>query len=173
MELSGVLLDLYGRIPPLVRDAVDGLDVEQLVQQPAPGANTIAWLAWHIARVQDHHVAEIIGTEQIWSTGTWAESFHLARDPSNTGYGHSVDDALTVRPETPGAVTSYLDAVAARTSEMLERLSPLGPARDPGRQAHQHRGRRPAARGAGSVRAGHPSHLRLPRLEHLRRASVC
>jgi|ERR1039458_2565332 uncharacterized damage-inducible protein DinB len=123
MELSGVLLDLYGRIPPLVRDAVDGLDVEQLVQQPAPGANTIAWLAWHIARVQDHHVAEIIGTEQIWSTGTWAESFHLARDPSNTGYGHSVDDALTVRPETPGAVTSYLDAVAARTSEMLQRLS--------------------------------------------------
>ena len=56
MDIAGLLDELYGRIPPLARDAVDGLDADTLVAAPGPGTNTIAWLVWHSARVQDHHV---------------------------------------------------------------------------------------------------------------------
>ena len=56
-----MLLDLYGRVPPLVADVVDGLDAEQLSWRPGPAANSIGWLVWHLTRVQDVH--DRVGSE--------------------------------------------------------------------------------------------------------------
>ncbi|HEV3402063.1 MAG TPA: DinB family protein [Acidimicrobiales bacterium] len=123
MDVSGLLLELYGRIPPLARHAVEGLDVEQLTARPGPRANTIAWLIWHLTRVQDGHVAEILGADQLWAHGDWARQLGLDPDPANTGYGHSADDVATVRPERPEVLLEYLDAVDARTREMLRNLT--------------------------------------------------
>jgi Protein of unknown function (DUF664) len=122
MDVASLLLELYGRVPPLARSAVHGLDVEQLTWSPLEGANTIAWLIWHLARVQDHHVAEILDVEQVWVTGNWANRCGLAPDPSNTGYGHSADDVVAVRPESADALLGYLDAVDARTTAFLRDL---------------------------------------------------
>jgi len=123
VDVSSLLIDLYGRIPEVARDAVDELDVGRLTEAPAPGANTIAWLVWHIARVQDSHVAELLGADQLWVTGDWAPRFGLDADPSNTGYGHSTEDVLTVRPESPQVLLDHLDSVGARTLAMLGGLS--------------------------------------------------
>lgn len=120
MEVSALLVELYGRIPPLAARAVGGLDAERLVEPPAPGANPIGWLVWHLSRVQDHHVSEILGADQIWVAGTWADRFGLDPDPSNTGYGHSAAEVAAVRPESAGALLDYLDAVDRRTRSMLE-----------------------------------------------------
>ena len=65
------------------------MDLDQLTEPPAPGSNPIAWLVWHLARVQDHHVAELLDDDQIWVTGGWAPQFGLDPDPQNTGYGHN------------------------------------------------------------------------------------
>jgi uncharacterized damage-inducible protein DinB len=123
VDVSGLLVELYGRIPPLARHAVEGLDVEQLTARPGPRANTIAWLIWHLTRVQDDHVAEILGADQLWAHGDWARRLGLDPDPSNTGYGHSVEEVATVRPERPEVLLEYLDAVDARTGEMLRNLT--------------------------------------------------
>jgi len=124
MDISLLLLELYGRIRPLAADAVDGLDAEQLREAPAPGANTIGWLVWHLARVQDHHVAELIGAEQVWARGEWAPRCGLEPDPSNTGYGHGPDEVRAVQPDGPDALLGYLDEVDARTKTMLDELGP-------------------------------------------------
>jgi hypothetical protein len=124
MDVAALLLELYDRIPPLAGSAVDGLDVPRLTAQPAPGANTIAWLVWHLSRVQDHHVAELLGADQVWTTGDWARQFGLDADASNTGYGHSAEDVLSVRPERPEVLLEYLDAVQVRTRAMLAKLEP-------------------------------------------------
>jgi hypothetical protein len=123
VDVATLLLELYGRIPPLARRAVDGLDVDQLTQPVAPGANTIAWLVWHLARVQDHHVAELLEADQLWATGDWAPQFGLDPDPDNTGYGHTTADVATVRPERPEVLLEYLDAVDRRTRELLAGLT--------------------------------------------------
>ena len=91
MDVAALLVELYGRIPPLVREAVDGLDDKQLSERPAPGANSIAWLVWHLTRIQDHHVAELLEAGQLWVDGGWAERFGLDPDPQNHGYGHSAE----------------------------------------------------------------------------------
>jgi Protein of unknown function (DUF664) len=122
MDVSSVLLELYGRIPPLARHAIDGLGLEQLTEPPSAGANTIAWLIWHLTRVQDHHVAQLLDTDQIWVRGDWARRFGLEPDPSNTGYGHAADEVATVRPSDTEVLLDYLDAVDQRTRTMLEDL---------------------------------------------------
>jgi hypothetical protein len=124
VDVAALLLELFGRIPPLAAEAVGGLDRDRLVERPEPGGNPIGWLVWHLARVQDHHVAEILEVAQIWTEGEWAGRFGLDPDPDNTGYGHSSDEVAAVRPDGPGALLQYLDAVDGRTRSMLAELRP-------------------------------------------------
>ena len=123
MDIASLLLELYGRITPLAESAVDGLDEGELCSAPEPAANPIGWLVWHVARVQDHHVAGLLGTEQVWVGGDWARRCGLEPDPSNTGYGHSAEEVRAVRPESPDVLLDYLGAVQARTTQMLEGLA--------------------------------------------------
>ncbi len=124
MDVADLLIESYGRIPDLVRGAVEGLSAADLARPPQPGANTIGWLTWHLVRVQDHHVAELLEEEQVWIGGDWAGRFGLAPDAADTGYGHTAEQVLRVRPDGPEAVTEYLEAVWARTRAYLDDLVP-------------------------------------------------
>lgn len=124
MDTADLLLELYGRIRPLARQAVDGLTPDQLVRSPAAGANTIGWLVWHLARVQDHHVAEILDCDQVWVDGDWAQRFGRESDPSDTGYAHTADEMASVRPDGPASLLSYYDVVENRTRSLIEGSSP-------------------------------------------------
>ena len=77
VDVADLLLDLFGRVPPLAREATEGLDAERLVAQPGPNANTIGWLVWHLARVQDAQIAELVDEPQVWEQGDWAARFGL------------------------------------------------------------------------------------------------
>jgi uncharacterized damage-inducible protein DinB len=123
MELKELLLELFGRIDEHVHEAVDGLDPDLLVTAPAEGANPIAWLVWHLARVQDSHIAEILEEEQVWMSGDWVGRFGVVPDPADTGYAHSWHDVKTIQPVSPSALIEYYEAVAACTNEFLEGLT--------------------------------------------------
>ncbi len=124
MDIAALLVELYDRVPPLAEQAVDGIDVDTLTRPPTPGANTIAWLVWHVARVQDHHVADLFGADQLWTEGAWSGSFGLDPNPANIGYGHSFEDVLAVRPTGADALTDYLGAVSSRSRGLLEAVGP-------------------------------------------------
>jgi hypothetical protein len=124
VDVSSLLLELFGRVPPLARHAVEGADVEALTRSPAPGTNPVAWLVWHAARVQDHHIAELLEDEQVWVDGGWGRRFGVGSDPDNTGYGHSPGEVAAIRPDRPEALLDYLDVVDRRTRALLERLTP-------------------------------------------------
>jgi uncharacterized damage-inducible protein DinB len=123
MDVRELLLELFGRIPEEVRLAVAGLDREQLVTTPEPGANTVAWLVWHLTRVQDSHVAELLDEEQLWASAGWAARFGMEPDPDDTGYGHTAEEMAAVRPDGPHVLVEYYDAVASRTNALLEGLT--------------------------------------------------
>jgi len=122
MDTSALLLELYGRIPPLAAAAVRGLDTEQLCRLPAPGTNPIGWLVWHMGRIQDDHLAGVMDTGQLWVEGDWAAGFGLEPDPDNDGFGHTPADVASVRPSGPDVLTAYLKAVAHRTDDWLRSL---------------------------------------------------
>jgi hypothetical protein len=123
MDVAALLAELYGRIPPLVHAAVADLDGVRLHRAPAPGTNSIGWLIWHLTRVEDHHVAELTDTEQLWVTGDWAGRCGLRPDPADIGYGHSPEQVTAVRPDGPQVLLDYHDAVDGRTRDLLGRLT--------------------------------------------------
>ncbi|MGB8860995.1 MAG: DUF664 domain-containing protein [Ilumatobacteraceae bacterium] len=124
MDVHELLLDLFGRVSEHVHEALDGLDPRLLPVAPAAGANPIGWLVWHLARVEDAQVAEAMGVEQVWQDGTWAQRFGLAADPHNSGYGHTPAEVAEVRPEGIEALFGYFEAVAERTRNWLQQLTP-------------------------------------------------
>lgn len=124
MDVHEVYLELFDRIPPLVRTSVEGLDTETLTKAPASGTNPVGWLVWHLTRVQDHHVSELLNAEQLWVHEDWPQRFGLTADPWNLGFGHQSADIASVQPDSAGALIEYYDAVYARTRPMLEGLTP-------------------------------------------------
>ena len=62
---------------------------DDLHARPAPDANSVAWLVWHLTRVQDDHVADASGLDQVWLSQGWEKRFGLDLPASDTGYGHS------------------------------------------------------------------------------------
>lgn len=117
-----LLTDGFHRISEELRAAVDGLSPEQLAHRVAPGANPIGWLAWHLLRVQDDHVAEVAGSEQVWTADGWARRFDLPVDDSATGYGFGSEQVAQVRVRSVDLLLGYADAVHRRTVEYLRTL---------------------------------------------------
>jgi hypothetical protein len=123
MDVAAVYLEFYGRVPPLCRLAVDGLDRDALARQVQSETNPIGWLVWHLTRVQDHHVSELLDAEQLWIADGWADRFGRAPKPLDVGYGHSSDDVATFDPVGAELLLEYHDAVDARTREYLAKLT--------------------------------------------------
>ena len=122
MDSKDVLIEAFGRLPELVHTAVHGLTPEQLRWQPAEGANSIGWLVWHLTRVQDDHVADVMGAEQVYARDDWAPRFGL-KDPSDTGYGHDASQVAAVAPESAQVLLDYYQAVHDRTVAWIADLS--------------------------------------------------
>lgn len=119
MNTQGVLVDAYGRIRQLVHTAADGLDRPRLTYRPEPGANSIAWLVWHLTRIQDDHVSEIAGQDQVWDTSSWPKELGMAPDPTKLGQGDGPADVAAVSPPDSIALLGYHDEVMDRSLEYL------------------------------------------------------
>ncbi len=109
---------VHAAVHSVLRDAGPQL----LTYRPDPGANTASWLIWHLTRVQDDHLAELQGAEQVWTVDGWAERFALPFDEVATGYGQSADDVAAVRSDA-ALLAGYHDAVHARSLKYLQTLT--------------------------------------------------
>jgi len=61
--------------------AIDGLTPAEARWQPTMHTNHIAWLVWHMARVEDSWVSRLLrGTTQVWNADGWADRFGMEVD---------------------------------------------------------------------------------------------
>ncbi len=127
MTPTDVYVDFFERVLENGTAVVGGLDDDQLAHRPSPEANSIAWLVWHAARVQDAQIADVAGTEQVWFAQGWVEKFGLDLDPEDHGYGHTSEQVAKVRasgellaaslPATHEATVAYLRTLSADDAE--------------------------------------------------------
>ncbi|MCL2516895.1 MAG: DUF664 domain-containing protein, partial [Microbacteriaceae bacterium] len=95
MEQRELLIDAFDRISTIVHRVVEGASADLLAFRDDDEANTIAWLVWHLTRVQDDHVSDVAGVDQLW-TSEWAARFELPLPVDSTGYGHSSEQVASV-----------------------------------------------------------------------------
>ena len=123
MHAKDILIDGYDRIREEVHAAVEGLDPDGLNARPTAETNSIAWLVWHLTRVQDDHVADAFGLDQVWLTQDWEKRFGLGLPRHDTGYGHTPAKVAKVQVSDGGLLTGYYDAVHAQTEQALRALT--------------------------------------------------
>src|SRR3712207_3013497 len=123
MESRDLLLTAFDNVEEAVRGAVEGIDPALLTTRVDPDANTIAWLVWHLTRVQDDHVAEVAGVEQAYTDAGWADRFALPFPPGAHGYGFSSEDVGRTEITDPQLLLDYHAYVLRRHAECVGTLS--------------------------------------------------
>ena len=122
MDIGELLADALGRVRDQVPDVVSGLDVDQLGWRPDDGSNSIGWLVWHLTRIEDDHIAEVAGTEQVWTAAGWYDRFGLPFGPEDHGYGDGPDEVAAVRVDAD-LLAGYHAETAARAIEYVGPLT--------------------------------------------------
>jgi uncharacterized damage-inducible protein DinB len=123
MNSNDVLLDGYSRISQILHRVLPGLNAEQLAYRPADEANSIAWLAWHLTRIQDSHLSDLAGQPQAWIEQGWHARFNKPADPTDTGQRYSAEQVGQIRPSDPELLLNYHDAVQTRSEAYIRSLS--------------------------------------------------
>jgi hypothetical protein len=118
-QARDVLSDAVTRVREGVAATAGDLQADQLAHRPAPDANSIGWLLWHLTRVQDGHVAELLEADQLYVSGGHAAALGLPPDPEDSGYGHTSDQVAAVRIADPATLIAYHEAVAQRSLDHL------------------------------------------------------
>jgi hypothetical protein len=116
-----LLTDAFDRVRDTVHRVVSGLSADQLAARVDPDANSIAWLCWHLTRVQDDHVAGAFGVDQVWPH--FADRFGLPFGPADIGYGHSSAQVAEVRVPSGDLLVSYQDEVHAQTVGLVSGIA--------------------------------------------------
>ena len=158
-----LLRDAFTRLIEHVDELTDGLTDETSNYRPTRDANSIAWLIWHSARVQDIQLAQVAGVEEVWTRDGWVDRFGLELPRRDTGYGHSPDEVAKVRAPADLLSGYYhavhqltLEYVAGVTADELsrDRRHQLGSAGHRQRAVGEHHRRLRTAPWPGRLRAG-------------------
>ena len=105
----------------LFDDLLKGLTEAQVRGRPHAGVNTIAWLIWHAARVEDVGVNRfVVDGTQVLDAG-WLARLGVDRRDVGTGMTDAEVDALSARVDL-AALRAYWEALTRRTLEVVETL---------------------------------------------------
>ena len=123
MEWQELLTDGYTRIAQVLERALNGMAQGDLNWQPRPDCNSMGWLAWHLTRVQDGHIADLMEKEQLWISDGWHAKFNRPADPRDSGFGHSPEQVAAFKSPDAETLLVYYHAVVERTKRYLNTLS--------------------------------------------------
>ncbi len=124
MNTTQFIADCLAQTHLRLQATCEGLESEQVLWRPAPTANNIGFILWHMGRHEDSRVTAIsCGAESfendLWVTGGWFERFGQPMTAPDPG------DRLGLRglaiPD-PHVLLSYFKAVNERTLRFVGSL---------------------------------------------------
>jgi uncharacterized damage-inducible protein DinB len=121
-KATELLVDALGRVQETVHTVVEGMSRDQLTRRLEGEANPIAWLVWHLTRIQDDHIAGVAGSEQVWHTDGWVDRFGLPLGRDDDGFGHTSEQVSAVVVEAD-LLLGYHDAVHDRSVAYLRTVA--------------------------------------------------
>ena len=113
--------EVYPTRTPGIERWLGGLSEEQLRLRPGKGLNSIVWLLWHMARVEDAAVNSVVHAGRQVLDDAWARRMNYDRRDIGTGMTDDEVTDFSSRVDV-GAVQAYRSAVGTRTREVVRDL---------------------------------------------------
>ncbi len=133
MDALRFISDSLRQVHVRIMATCDGLTQEQVLWRPAPHANSIGFILWHVSRGEDIAAARLSGggvETSLWVSERWHERFGQSQDAPDPGDRMGFQ-ALNI-PEV-GVLRDYSEAVHARMQSVLSSMTSAGLDRpDPG-----------------------------------------
>lgn len=124
MEAKDIVVDGLSRIRGILQRSLNGLSLDEVHRQPSHDTNSIAWLTWHLSRVQDNGIAGLFDQPQAWISQGWHATFGMAPDPDNEGGGHTPAQVAALRVTSVQTLLDYHNAVSECSKSYVTALSP-------------------------------------------------
>lgn len=123
MEAPAMISDALDRVYNSLHGTLKDLTPDELLAGLRPH---IAWLVWHLTRVQDHNISALAGREQAWIAEGWHKRFGMAPEPRDyaPGHVHTPEQVEAFAVKDARLLLDYFDAVLVRTKDYLSTLSP-------------------------------------------------
>ena len=121
MEFRQVVRMALERNAGDLKKTLDGLTAQERRFQPAPQANHIDYIVWHLARVEDDFIHRALLTDSLWQREGWYEQLGLPETGNGTRY-----DAEQVRGLPPFDMTelwSYYEEVRTAGNQFIDTLT--------------------------------------------------
>lgn len=111
--------------PLSLEDAVlSGLDEQQIRLPPPAGGNSLAWLLWHMARIEDVALNVVLaGQSQVLDGEDWLPRLNLTRRDVGSGMQDAEVVELSARVDI-AALRAYRAAVGQRTRAVVAGMQP-------------------------------------------------
>jgi len=123
MKWQGLIIDGYSRVLELLEPALADLTQSDLDEMPKPDCNSIGWTTWHLIRLQDAQIADLIGEEQVYLKDKWYAKFSRKPDAGDTGFGHTSEEVAAFKSPPRQILLDYYQATFAQTRHYITGLS--------------------------------------------------
>lgn len=121
-EYAATIKSSYDEYLAELKKAIDGVSMAEAYTQPSPHSNTIGWIVWHMARVEDYWLNNVLhGNAQVWNSGGWDKKFGI--DTEDRGAGQTIEQVLAMPHIGIADLLEYFDAVRAQTSQLISGLA--------------------------------------------------
>ncbi|PQZ96471.1 hypothetical protein CQ018_01915 [Arthrobacter sp. MYb227] len=127
--LVALLRDGFERVNISVTDLMEQASPQMLRYRPEANANHIAWLIWHLSRIQDDHFVHLARAlwptqsfEECWISGGWSGKFKLPYAERETGYGQTSEQVQAFGMYDAALLAAYHSAVHQGSNAILGKL---------------------------------------------------
>lgn len=125
MNLNDFIEQTFGDYWERLKQAMDGLTTAELNWWPGQESNSIAFIAWHSARIEDgwtHRFAQ--GIDDVWVMNNWYQKFGLPQ--RDTGARYTLAQLANFPTLTMDDLRGYALDVQMATLDFVRTLSAEG-----------------------------------------------
>lgn len=123
MQTSEFLLASLENSNSYLTKALDGLTQEEAAWSPGTECNSIAFILWHMVRLEDFYINRVIQREaEFYEREGWREK--LGTPVNETGYQYTTEQLRAWPVPQLSVLVAYSDSVRHKTVEFLRSVDP-------------------------------------------------
>lgn len=123
MEAKELLLRSLEESQGFLAKALDGLTQEEIAWRPKAECNSIAFILWHLIRVEDIWVNRVIQRQnEVYEAEGWQEK--LGTPAKESGYRYTKEQLQAWPVPKLEVLRGYADSVREKTTILLQSITP-------------------------------------------------